>query len=195
MKSFRESPHAQLQKARARVDIQPRGFDFIRGRVLGFYPGGVALHSPGSRSAPWGIAARIVILPRRGCTMWGGWLCNPSGVGQMGCYRSPRVRFATLGCGVQPLRGKKGGSSRMLPVTIPETRNFKTRAAGLCGSASFQTAYGITAAGHAATDPAADRSLDQVVRAQAEADDHGEIDDQDPGLNEVSGIREVRSGE
>ena len=68
------------------------------GFVPVLYPEGVALHSPGSRSAPWES------VPPRSSTPKG--LYNPFGVEVCGVGPGPRVRCATLGCGVQPLRGR-----------------------------------------------------------------------------------------
>ena len=91
------------------------------------YPEGVGFHSPGSRSAPWesvrsapwegDIAQRTLEgepVPRtseigaivRFCTPEGLHWCyehvlyNPFGVENIGTIRIPRVRCATLGCGI-----------------------------------------------------------------------------------------------
>ena len=74
------------------------------------YPEGVGSQSPGSRSAPWVTPAPHAALPRRGSItrtrLWiqplrGTWCGAPS---------PPRVRCATLGSEIQPLRGKANRS-------------------------------------------------------------------------------------
>ena len=78
------------------------------------YAEGVALHSPGSprSGAPWVINAHILYTEgviqfvdsviAAALTQA---LCNPFGVKTVLALLLPRVRCATLGCGVQPLRG------------------------------------------------------------------------------------------
>ena len=81
--------------------------------LLALYAEGVQLHSPGSprSGAPWVINTQILytegviqlvdgIIPSAVTHA----LCNPFGVGTV-LELLPWVRFATQGCGVQPLRG------------------------------------------------------------------------------------------
>jgi hypothetical protein len=70
------------------------------------YREAVAQHSPGSRSAPWDSFGPQVRPTLKGLDKAGLTLSNPFRVGKE-VYRSlsPRVRCATLGCVVQPLRG------------------------------------------------------------------------------------------
>jgi len=60
----------------------------------------------------------------------GGWLCNPSGVKFPLIWPFPRVRFATLGCGVQPLRGKTKNPIANDVRIESQMRNFKKRTLG-----------------------------------------------------------------
>jgi hypothetical protein len=71
------------------------------------YAEGVRQQSPGSRSAPWVRGSAVSRQPQRGCTDGCGKrpVYNPFGVDACCRDPAPRVRFATLGFVVQPLRG------------------------------------------------------------------------------------------
>src|SRR5947207_14664131 len=74
-------------------------------------PRRVTPQSPGSRSAPWERERTRVSNPERVAqAAKSEVLCNPFGVEFPFCSY-PRVRCATLSCGVQPLRGRKGSAS------------------------------------------------------------------------------------
>jgi hypothetical protein len=71
------------------------------------YREAVAQHSPGSRSAPWDSIGPQVRPTLKGLDNVSLTLSNPFRVGKEDYLpHSPRVRCATLGCVVQPLRGK-----------------------------------------------------------------------------------------
>jgi hypothetical protein len=71
------------------------------------YREAVAQHSPGSRSAPWDSFALQVRPTLKGLDRAGLTLSNPFRVvKEVFLSLFPRVRCATLGCVVQPLRGK-----------------------------------------------------------------------------------------
>ena len=76
------------------------------------YPEGVADHSPGSRSAPLGPGGRGRVYPERVGAGSAGALYNPFRVDPTPSTGA-RVRSATLGCGLQPLRGRPYGVHRV----------------------------------------------------------------------------------
>src|ERR1700733_6299561 len=88
---------------------------------LSFHPEGVKSPSPGSRSAPWvgGGSARIFNPEGVGC--------DPFGVENQKGGILPRVRCATLGFGMRPLRG------RFLDVTLKFSQAIRVTAGHYIG--------------------------------------------------------------
>src|SRR5688572_26394311 len=73
------------------------------------YAEGVTQHSPGSRSAPWVEGPALTSRTLKGFykAPFSCRCATLSGLTEIVVARLPRVRCATLGCVVQPLRGKE----------------------------------------------------------------------------------------
>jgi hypothetical protein len=103
-----------LRDARPRLacdsELHPAGQ--AQGAGVVFTPTGVPSHSPGSRKRTLGLLSTWRFLPRRG------WIngtlarcCNPFGVEKPRVRSVPGCANATLGCEMEPLRGKNVGAA------------------------------------------------------------------------------------
>ena len=109
------------------------------------YPEGVTSQSPGSRSAPWVNGDKPTSTPKGLYQL----AIDPKSMEPLRgtsatAFRQPRVRCATLGFGIQPLRGKVecgpatlGTPCKQTPDPLPCT----CRAAGCDGPARVQSYF------------------------------------------------------